>query len=130
VDLGELIPGQHVVIEGIGMRYPWGSVLHNAFVPGFARSAKNTDWGLLHVADDVGTNYEDHVGEGGWGADPDGIVRHGDESLGNGVPPSATRLTIEFNPAHDWDPPSPWIRVLTIELSTGEVTDTIRGGPE
>jgi hypothetical protein len=75
VDLGQLISGQHVVLKGITLRTPWGSVLRYAFVPGFSQTdrALDTSWGLGKVMDDMGTDY-DHQGAGGWGADADGIV--------------------------------------------------------
>jgi len=128
VDLGQLISGQHVVLKGITLRTPWGSVLRYAFVPGFSQTdrALDTSWGLGKVMDDMGTDY-DHQGAGGWGADADGIVRRGDENLGNGIPPSAAWLRIEFHHAHYWEPPESWSRTLTIDLSSGEITNVTRG---
>jgi hypothetical protein len=68
IDLGELIAGQHIVLRGITLRTPWGSVLRYSFVPGFSDQPRTTDasWRLGKVNDDLGTVY-DHQGQGGWG---------------------------------------------------------------
>jgi len=114
------------VISGIGLRFPWGSVIHNEFVPGFRQDEEgfDTTWGLGEVSDDLGTAYE-HGGQGGWGADTDGIVRRGDELLGNGGPPEASWLRIEVMPSHTWTPPGPWIRSFTVDLAAGVLQDVV-----
>jgi hypothetical protein len=121
-DLGELIPGQHIVLEGITLRTPWGSALRSTFVPGFPKSNRrlNTSWGLGDVADDLGTAC-DHGGEGGWDPDADGIVRRGDEHLGNGIPSAASWLTIAFIPAHGWDVPGRWITKIMVDLTLNKI---------
>jgi hypothetical protein len=128
LDLGELIRGQHVVIVGIGLRLPCGSVIHNEFVPGFRQGDRNLDtsWGLGEVSDDLGTDY-DHGGQGGSGADPDGIVRSGIEILGNGIPEGASWLKIEVGHASRWTPPGDSIQSFTVDLSTGVARDLIAG---
>ncbi len=121
-DLGELVPGRHIVLEGITLRTPWGSALRYTFVPGFPKSDRhlNASWGLGDVADDLGTAY-DHGGEGGWGPDADGTVRRGDEHLGNGVPSTASWLTIAFIPANGWDVPGRWITKIMVDLTLNKI---------
>jgi hypothetical protein len=77
------------------------------------------------VTDDLGTDY-DHQGVGGCGPEADGIVRRGDEDLGNGIPWSAAWLRMEFHHANSWEPPKSWIRALTIILDSGEITNVTR----
>jgi hypothetical protein len=119
-----MIPGQHVVIQGIELRTTSGSVLHYDFVPGFARDNRelNTSWGIGTVSDDLGTEY-DHQGAGGWGSHSDGIVYWGDEDLGNGIPGAASRIEIEFYPANGWTPGS-WTSKLVLELPSGKILNT------
>jgi hypothetical protein len=128
LDLGEIILGQHVVIRGIELNTERGSVLHYDFVPGFDHDDRelDTSWTLGDVNDDVGTRY-DHDGEGGWGPDPDWIVRWGDERLGNTIPSSAGTLTVEIHHAHYLTPPGDWVRVFTVDLTTGAVRDVTAG---
>jgi hypothetical protein len=129
LDLGEIVEGQHVVVKGIELGRPWGSVLHNDFVPGFDTHDRNTNvtWGLGEVSDDVGTTY-DHGGQGGWGPNPkDDLVHWGDEHLGNSIPGDATFVTIEVHHAYEWTPPDRWIRKFTVDLGTGAVIDLIEG---
>lgn len=122
INLGELITGQHIVLRGITLRTPWGSVLRYSFVPGFSDRPRTIDasWGLGTVNDDIGTVY-DHQGQGGWGPDSDGIVRQGDEDLGNGIPPSASWLTIEFRPVHYSGASGRWISKIMVDLALGSI---------
>ena len=128
LDLGEIIQGQHVVIKGIEMTTSRGSVLHYDFIPGFDRDDRelDTSWSLGKVNDDVGTTYG-HGGEGGWGPDPDWIVRWGDERLGNTIPSGAGTLTVEVHHAHYWTPPGHWVRSFAVDLTTGLVQDVVAG---
>lgn len=123
IDLGKLIDGQHVVLKGIETTDAYGSQIHNDFVPGFKDSRESdldTSWSLGEVTDDLGTTYA-HRGEGGWGLNADGVVRQGEESLGNSIPKGATKLTISFWYAGSHPPTSRWIQRLTLNPQTGEV---------
>lgn len=124
LDLGELSEGQHVILRGIERGQGRGSWLHNDYVPGFVKweaSAPPT-WGLGEVTDDVGTVYE-HQGFGGWSPDFDDLVRWGEESLGNTIPPNAKRLSISFHCSYEWEPPGPWVEQMVVNPITGEILE-------
>jgi hypothetical protein len=126
LDLGELVQGQHIVLRGIQLRTTSGSVLHYSFVPGFRRDDHelDTSWGLGRVGDDLGSEY-DHSGGGGWGADPDGVVRDGDEDLGRGIPKAARWIEIEFRPAHDRRTAGPRILKIRVAVPSGSVSEVV-----
>jgi hypothetical protein len=85
------------------------------------RGDLDVGWGLGEVSDDVGTVY-DHMGAGGWGPDDDGIVRWGDEDLGNQIPATANALSLTVHRANSWFPVHEWIQTFTVNLGSHEVT--------
>jgi hypothetical protein len=111
VDLGELVEGHHVVARGITR-----TELHYEFVPGLAgpRPGGFGWYWLLAASDDAGTAYTDYNG-GAFGSGG-GAATHGTRDLGGQIPPSARRLTIEFEPAEGWTPPEPWRRRIVVDL--------------
>jgi hypothetical protein len=126
VDIGELVEGHHVVARGIE-RGPNGARLHYEFVP--AISGSNPDvkgpffwYWSLSAADDAGTSYADSD-SGAFDGRSGGEASHGERDLGGEVPASATRLTLRFGPAPQFEPPSGWRRHLVIDLERGLVID-------
>ncbi len=126
MDLGEIIPGQHVVTRGIEIvdrSYGGnGSALYYSFVPGFPYNNREveTGWSLGTVEDDLGTVYE-HQCQGGWGPDSDGVIRHGDEFLGNVIPRRARTLKVSISPA--WTPPGAWVRAFEVNIGDGKIVE-------
>ncbi len=126
VDLGELIPGHHVVARGIErgrtfeppeagpIRVEEVDSLHFEHVPGLSGDTPTPDWGFT-VSDDVGTPYVNDD-SGSYDGHSGGAATHGRRNLGN-IPPSASRLMLEIYPAHDWQPPEPWRHSLVIDLT-------------
>ena len=127
LDLGELIPGHHVVVRGIELAT---SQLHYEFVPGMTddrmREGEGNFWWLwlLHVADDLGTQYSDDNG-GAFDTRRGGPATHGARDLGGKVPPAATRLELTFEPTPGWNPPAAVVRRATVDLHRR----TIAGSP-
>jgi hypothetical protein len=124
VDLGEIIPGQHVVTRGIEIAdrsYEGrGSALYYSFVPGFRHNdtAVETGWSLGTVEDDLGTIYN-HQCQGRWGPDADGVVRRGDGFLGNIIPSVASILRVSICPV--WTPPEEWVKNFEVNVVDGTV---------
>jgi hypothetical protein len=120
VDLGELCEGHHVVARGISDE-PNGAELHYEFVPGLTAAetgAKEFFWyWMLAASDDVGTEYDDS-NTGGF-SERGGAASHGVRDVGGVVPASATRLTLEFEPASGWTPSRDYVRTLIIDLESG-----------
>ena len=149
VDLGELIPGHHVIARGIGSAPPVsmppsGSLpaemveeirqgnrtprdqVHFEHVPGLAQGHVTPDWGF-EATDDVGTAYR-YDDEGMYDGHSGGTATHAVRELGGKIPPDATRLILRIVPGYDgvghqWNPPEPWRRELVIDLGTGEPID-------
>jgi len=146
VDLGELMPGYHVVARGVGQvpkvsipddaglpqdiidrveednRTPRDQV-HFEHVPGLTRESVIPGWSLT-VSDDVGTEYSG-VDAGAYDGLSGGATTHAVREIGGKVPIQATKLTLHFVPGHDmtgraWHPPEPWIRELVIDLRSGK----------
>jgi hypothetical protein len=151
VDLGELIPGHHVIARGIGLAQsvppslaessslPSGVVenvkqsnqtprdqVHFEHVPGLSRGHVTPDWGF-EARDDVGTAYNKDD-QGAYDGHSGGIATHAVRELGGKIPPNASRLNLRIIPGYDgtghqWRPPEPWRRELVIELRTGNPID-------
>ncbi len=153
VDLGELIPGHHVIARGIGLAPPMsmppaGSLpaelaeeiresnresnrtasdqVHFEHVPGLAQGHVTPDWGF-EATDDVGTDYRNDD-EGMYDGHSGGTATHAVRELGGKIPPDATRLKLRIVPGYDvnghqWNPPEPWRRELIIDLVTGRPID-------
>lgn len=123
LDLGEMIPGHHVVVRGIELAT---SQLHYEFVPGMTdermREGGSNFWWLwfLHVADDLGTHYSDDNG-GAFDTRRGGPATHGARNLGGTILSAATRLELTFKPAPGWDPPSEVVRRATVDLRRGTI---------
>src|SRR5271165_164053 len=75
--------------------------LHYEFVPGLGKEEDDEDhffwYWMLHVSDDVGTQYGDDNG-GTRGPAEGGAATHATRDIGRNIPDSATRLVIEFEP--------------------------------
>ena len=52
---------------------------------------------------------------------PMGSCVEGDEHLGNGVPSTASWLTIAFIPANGWDVPGRWITKIMVDLTLNKI---------
>ena len=145
VDLGELIPGHHVIARGIGpapkvvlpddVELPQDAIdnveqdnqtlrdqVHFEHVPGLTRDSVTPHWSFT-VSDDVGTEYSG-VDEGAYDGQSGGAATHAVRELGGKVPRQATRLTLHLIPGYDkegsqWHPPEPWGRELVIDLRSG-----------
>jgi hypothetical protein len=128
VDLGELVPGHHVVLRGIerGRTLPSrpgrsatvvaNDQIHFEHVPGLTRDSPLPTWGCRST-DDVGSRYsEDEFGayDGASG----GEATHAVRDVGGRIPPNASLLTLEIRPAHEWSPRGFWIPRLTIHLNS------------
>jgi hypothetical protein len=148
VDLGELIPGHHVIARGIG-RAPKSSIprsadlpqdlmdeierndriprdqVHFEHVPGLTQESITPDW-CFTVSDDIGTPYSG-VDEGAYDGHSGGTATHAVRELGGKIPPDAAQLTLHLIPGYDgthqWTPPEPWRRELVIDLGTGKPVD-------
>jgi hypothetical protein len=141
VDLGELIPGHHVVARGISAAQPVRTSMesdverndgtprhqvHFEHVPGLSRGHVTPDWGF-EATDDVGTSYN-HDSQGAYDGLSGGIATHALREVGGNIPPEATRLRLRIEPGYDrtghqWSPAEPWQRELTIDLGTRESHD-------
>jgi hypothetical protein len=121
VDLGELCEGHHVVARGIEVWEKW-SYLHYEFVP----AASDDDrpffftW-EMDASDDIATDYGDFNG-GAFAAGSTGPASHGVRDIGCAIPTTASVLTLRFEPANDWTPPSRVVAELAIDLRTGATT--------
>jgi hypothetical protein len=149
IDLGELIPGHHVIARGIGPA-PKSSIpksadlpqelldeiersnrisrdqVHFEHVPGLTREGVTPDWSFT-VSDDVATPYSG-VDEGAYDGHSGGTATHAVRELGGKIPPNATRLSLQMIPGYDrtghqWSPPEPWRRELVIDLVAGIAVD-------
>jgi hypothetical protein len=130
IDLGELMPGHHVVARGIERGQPRlppsGSStsieeldrLHYEHVPGLTKVSATPYWGFT-ITDDVGTEYvDDESGAFDWQGG--GPATHGFRNLGR-IPSDASLLTLTIHPSREWVPPEPWRRKLIIDLVHGAV---------
>lgn len=125
VDLGELLPGHHVVLRGIERSMKFASPfnpletliqseqLHYEHVPGLTRLSATPDWSATFF-DDVGTSYNDRE-EGAYDGHSEGTATHGKRDIGN-IPTEARVLTIVVGPSYQWVPPEPWIRSYEVVL--------------
>ena len=150
IDLGELIPGHHVIARGIGPA-PKSSIpesadvpqnlideiergdriprdqIHFEHVPGLTQNGVTPDWSFT-VSDDVGTPYSG-VDEGAYDGHSGGTATvPRSRTRGKGSQADATRLTLRLVPGYDgtghqWRPPEPWNRDVKIDLRTGRSTD-------
>jgi hypothetical protein len=132
VDLGELMPGHHVVLRGIERGRLWPTTekrpipvdevdhVHFEHVPGLTKTSSTPDWGF-QASDDVGTQYTQDEG-GAFDGHSGGISTHGFRDLGR-IPPEASLLTLKIHPANEWEPPEPWCRELVIDLRRKVVVD-------
>lgn len=148
IDLGELIPGHHVVVRGIGPA-PIISVpptadlpredldnidrsnqtprdqVHFEHVPGLTPDSATPTWSLT-VSDNAGTRYSG-VDEGAYDGQSGGPATHGVRELGGKIPATATFLSLVFDPGYDregdqqWVPTGPWKGELCINLRAGQV---------
>jgi len=149
IDLGELIPGHHVIARGIGSAPqmsipPEGSLpaetieninrsnevprdqVHFEHVPGLSKGHVTPDW-RFHAADDVGTAYRNDD-EGAFDGHSGGIATHAVRELGGKISQSATQLVLRITPGYDrtghqWQPPEPWRRELVIDLGADRAVD-------
>jgi hypothetical protein len=100
--------------------------LHYEFVPGLEVAEDNEDhffwYWMLHVSDDVGTEYRDD-NNGTRGPAEGGVATHATRDLGGDIPDSASRLVIEFDPPSGWEPPEPWRHELVIDLVARQVIE-------
>jgi hypothetical protein len=118
IDLGELIPGHHVVLRGLELS---SGQLHYEFVPGMTdarlQEGGSAFWWfwLVHTADDLGTIYNDDNG-GAFDTRRGGLATHGVQNLGGEIPAGATQLVLTFEPPNGWQPSVDTIRRVTIDL--------------
>jgi hypothetical protein len=80
---------------------------------------------MLRATDDIGTHYDDN--NGGAFDDRGGDTSRGTRDIGGSIPDAARRLTLQFEPAQGWTPPEPWVRELSIDLATGNVSSRRAG---
>jgi len=100
--------------------------LHYEFVPGLEKQEDDEDpffwYWMLHVSDDVATQYRDDNG-GARGPAQGGSATHATRDLGGHIPDSASRLVLAFEPPPRWDPPEPWRDRLVIDLLARQVIE-------
>lgn len=124
VDLGELVHGHHIVARGLEFGET-GALLHYDFVPGVQDGPLMERVGLqrwsLQTEDDVGTEYNDPDG-GAFAGSGGPAPTHGERDLGGYTPSNATRIRLTVTPAPGWQPPSNWVRTLSIDLASGQTT--------
>lgn len=100
--------------------------LHYEFVPGLEKEEEDDDpffwYWMLHVSDDVGTQYRDDNG-GTRGPAEGGMATDATRDLGGHIPDSASRLVIDFEPPSRWKPPAPWRDQLVIDLVARRVIE-------
>ncbi|MFI0419499.1 hypothetical protein [Spongiactinospora sp. 9N601] len=118
VDLGELVPGHHVVARGLELAAE-GAMLHYEFVPGIDDDERQSKgpffwYWMLAAGDDAGTEYAGH--NSGAYASGGGEATHGVRDLGGAVPGAAGRLFLDFTPAEGWSPPALWCRQVEVAL--------------
>ena len=125
-DLGELIPGHHVVLRGIEL---CSGQLHYEFVPGMT-DAKMQEGGppfwwfwLVHTTDDLGTVYSDDNG-GAIDTRRGGPATHGVQNLGGAIPVAAPRLMLTFEAPEGWQAPADSIRSLANDLRNRTIVES------
>jgi hypothetical protein len=132
LDLGELMPGHHVVARGIERsrsftspgagRQPSVSVdrFHYEHQPGLTEESEDPTWKMT-AADDVGTAYvNDNSGSydrlGGDGA------THGTRNI-DAIPSEAKRLYLTFSPNRNWQPQHGWRNEIEIDLEDKQIVE-------
>jgi hypothetical protein len=124
VDLGELMPGHHVILRGIEQGRIWAlenpnrttqtvDQLHYEIIPGLNDTHETPDWSIK-FSDDVGTEYV--YDDGGAYDTRLGLeATHGIRDIGD-IPSNARVLTLTVGPSHMWNPPEPWSRTYDVDL--------------